>query len=773
MSLHFCKTLCLKLYIRAEDLLKSMEMVEAKESSCTALATAQEDGQDVPAQQAVLQWLMYCHVHVGDFHKAVACYDKLTSGFSESNKEGQCAVHALYIVTLAKQSKLNEAACELLTLAANDAATMKLCFEVVSELQATGMELEALKNAVGILKDRCKEEDGGFRQLKVAVSFAAMIALDNIRIEREGDLVDRILLDCARDGKSHFQDTANEAAPTLSASMRVLLWNQAVHCFKSKQWERASPLFEASIHVSASSEQESEAHRSLALCCLGRNQLQQALMHLDDAESCLQKSAAIASGMAALVFVRLKIYLDLGDVEAATAQVQRACKCEDFSPCILEVMCQEAVKAGQYSVAVHVLVRLHEHMVQCKGDLAQEPDGGQEQQPGTLTEASVLRSLIMCIITGIRQRRLSAVPAEKSNMNSQKGVQAANSDAPASIISHAVLAKYLLLASNRLKEVGFKVFFGQESGESRALDWLCAKAWAQALEAADAGDMQSSSVMLVAYATFLSMQPVQLQKHLQGQKIAYLMTAVSAIEVHKDNPDHTGSLMLASNMIKAVRDLKKEQSMDSSPWMSSGVINDQQPPSTKMDQDEAFMAILEFVIAIRLKDQASIELLLSETLPLAASTCPPSKMLELVEECRGEGFVNDRALKGCQVIALHRLMAESEPDLQAVSKILCSLINASEDDEERLRLYKEAATIFTSCQSAKHAIEDTDKLYPELHWLITTAWNRGIHNVRFSRFELAKVYMQAAMRMLPMCPILATNHIKSMETALVKVSSMI
>jgi hypothetical protein len=60
------------------------------------------------------------------------------------------------------------------------------------------------------------------------------------------------------------------------------------------------------------------------------------LKHLGEAESSLQKSAT-SVGIAALVFVRLKIYLDLGEADAAIAQVNEACKCADFSPCFLEV----------------------------------------------------------------------------------------------------------------------------------------------------------------------------------------------------------------------------------------------------------------------------------------------------------------------------------------------------------------------------------------------------------------------------------------------------
>jgi hypothetical protein len=72
----------------------------------------------------------------------------------------------------------------------------------------------------------------------------------------------------------------------------------------------------------------------------------------------------------------------------------------------MQAMCQEAVKAGKYSVAVQVLVKLHEQLIQCTLDLARVPKGGQVQEPSALTEASILSSLIMCIIPGMKSQKL-------------------------------------------------------------------------------------------------------------------------------------------------------------------------------------------------------------------------------------------------------------------------------------------------------------------------------------------------------------------------------
>ena len=58
-----------------------------------------------------------------------------------------------------------------------------------------------------------------------------------------------------------------------------------------------------------------------------------ALKYLDEAEACITPAGSSAT----LCFIRLKIHLDVGDVAAAEAQIQRACACSDFTPSILEV----------------------------------------------------------------------------------------------------------------------------------------------------------------------------------------------------------------------------------------------------------------------------------------------------------------------------------------------------------------------------------------------------------------------------------------------------
>ena len=57
-------------------------------------------------------------------------------------------------------------------------------------------------------------------------------------------------------------------------------------------------------------------------------------------------------------------------------------------------MCQEAVNSGQLGVAIKVLGKLHDQLIL----FSQLPEGKKATTPSSLTEATVLRSLIACIL---------------------------------------------------------------------------------------------------------------------------------------------------------------------------------------------------------------------------------------------------------------------------------------------------------------------------------------------------------------------------------------
>jgi hypothetical protein len=60
------------------------------------------------------------------------------------------------------------------------------------------------------------------------------------------------------------------------------------------------------------------------------------------------------AGSATLCFIRLKIHLDVGDSEAAEAQIQKACSCPDFTPSILEVsLCPELKESDDVGFQPH------------------------------------------------------------------------------------------------------------------------------------------------------------------------------------------------------------------------------------------------------------------------------------------------------------------------------------------------------------------------------------------------------------------------------------
>lgn len=93
-------------------------------------------------------------------------------------------------------------------------------------------------------------------------------------------------------------------------------------------------------------------------------------------------------GSISATFMRLRIAIEQSNEEEAIRQVGSVCACPDFSPAMLEVFCQEAVKAGAWAVAKEALVRLLDNM----GSKAQQ------LQRSELTEATILRALIQCMV---------------------------------------------------------------------------------------------------------------------------------------------------------------------------------------------------------------------------------------------------------------------------------------------------------------------------------------------------------------------------------------
>ena len=67
-------------------------------------------------------------------------------------------------------------------------------------------------------------------------------------------------------------------------------------------------------------------------------------------------------------------------------------------------------------------------------------------------------------------------------------------------------------------------------------------------------------------------------------------------------------------------------------------------------------------------------------------------------------------------------------------------------DSARLALLQKAKDIILTVPQ--------DQSYPtkEITWLVTQAWNRGCHAVKFSRYTDAVSYMDAAVSLLRFCP---------------------
>lgn len=94
----------------------------------------------------------------------------------------------------------------------------------------------------------------------------------------------------------------------------------------------------------------------------------------------------------------------------------------------------------------------------------------------------------------------------------------------------------------------------------------------------------------------------------------------------------------------------------------------------------------------------------------------------------------------CETAALHAELCKAMPCLQT----LRTLVEMSPNDADKLRLYQEAKELLAGLPSIA---------YPdrELQWLVTTCWNRGAHQAKFQRCEIAEQYMRLALGLLDHC----------------------
>ena len=84
-------------------------------------------------------------------------------------------------------------------------------------------------------------------------------------------------------------------------------------------------------------------------------------------------------------------------------------------------------------------------------------------------------------------------------------------------------------------------------------------------------------------------------------------------------------------------------------------------------------------------------------------------------------------------------------DLTCADQVLRQILCLSNSDEEKLALYKEAATLLSSFPLGSFPPK-------EVSWLVATCFNCGCQHAKFCRNESAVEFMEAAINLLDFCP---------------------
>eukprot|EP00803_Ostreobium_quekettii_P006261 evm.model.scf_131.19 EVM.evm.TU.scf_131.19 scf_131:114761-123418(-) len=451
-------------------------------------------------------------------------------------------------------------------------------------------------------------------------------------------------------------------------------------------------------------------------------------------------------------FMRLKIDLAQSRVEEAVKQIQSMMSCQDFKPGMLQLACQEAVSSGKYRVAKEALTHLHRIVVaERETDAAEQGDSEMAVKrtehsgklQNCLSEAAIMRSLISCTMEGANRQYVQAAGLRTAGEHADRCGDEGEAGSPADSVEgqgsgkhtvHEELAKHYTLAARRVGDIGYQEF----SKESRSLelDWMICSSWNAAIRASEAKEYQPCAVLFSACATFLQAHPQRDPERLRRRKVAHLMAAAAALEVHASLPTHGASIGLAEKMLHEgsllAQELKAMTSQDGRKSCDGDAVE---------NDCDALISFLEFEVATRLKETERQLQLIERCKMLQSVTA--DQLLRMAQACRGNRESTDAAVAAYHA-CLERLLSQAAPNYDTVSMVIRALIQLNSLDVEKLRMYSEARQLLVGLPK---------DAYPkrELLWLASTCWNRGCHHAKFCRLGLSLQYLGLGLELATMC----------------------
>eukprot|EP00897_Mesotaenium_endlicherianum_P003315 jgi/Mesen1/3010/ME000177S02279 len=385
----------------------------------------------------------------------------------------------------------------------------------------------------------------------------------------------------------------------------------------------------------------------------------------------------------------------------AAKQVEKMLSYSDFEPDYLTLACHEAIACNSTNAALAALSSLL--------DLYKK---GRSME---VKQVVVLRNIIVLL-------------TEKAES-----------------IDHGEALSYYKMAKDKLGEQGFDTFFGGGPTGQKEARWFAGSAWNHGVEAGKKDNWQACAEYLEVASYFFEALP-ETAETLNSLRLSLLLAAASLL-APESNADGE-QLKRASSCLDRCR--KVHTLMQSNLNLSS-----------QKNGSETYFYLLLFDLKGRLKDRpAQLEILQKcKSLPGIKAEHFFKLGLHACEDAHDRSSI-EVAMSALRV-CLSTSLGSPSPDYAATAATLRKLIGLADllgrDGPEVLALYKEAQKVLAGL---------APDVYPkdEVHWLVSTSWNRAPLHVKFHRLEEAEQWMKVALDLLKYAPHMESHKASMLES---------
>ncbi|XP_064629200.1 testis-expressed protein 11-like isoform X2 [Lineus longissimus] len=553
----------------------------------------------------------------------------------------------------------------------------------------------------------------GFKQLEQRYKHTPELGkiyaqhLEMLLLERETEEAKMLVEECIQD-----HHTGQPLDMGVRKTFHVMIWEQAAVAFESKDFPASLEWYNFSLSLFGPNERNdknvSKLHRNRASCYIGMQNYEKAKSAMDEAEICESKSPFTS-------FLTFKVALLQGNDEKAIEALVKmseeisAMKDMDAVQGLICLAAQISFEKSNQNIAVRALESLVAHS-----------------------------SHIQQVMTALRcltRLRLSFLAKEDKN---RKDVTA--------VIS------YLKTAYSKLDDLNQKIQLGnmkEVEGDTRTMlnseaTWFMKIAWNLSLQCNDSSsDMHDLFLLCSKFGQLCIIDMANLVR----QKTCMLMAAAAGLQMARETKDLAEkrvSLKMVLDYIQDCRDICDK--------ITENRIRD---TGTKSKDSTAVLLILyEFEAKAGLGEE-DLDTVLAKALALPNSD---SKTFETIAALSMEPPSENRSISIRALKVAVKKHIQSDPiNYNKLSKIFHSLIQLSLQcglsvDPNSI---EEAYSYFVEVQDL--ISNKARQEYPEMEvlWLMTKAWNCGIHLYSAGKFTDAERWCSLSMGLL--------KHLTSMK----------